>query len=719
LRVIRAVSEFTPPSLDPDFEPSDRLAERLIWFDNQLRRGGTIVFGPPTHGMRDGSLRSGYPNSLGEPTRRLDSRDTESSSFAGAITRLMAPAALPRDTSEHGLDESSGEEFPGDVFSGDLSSGDVSPGDLLEEQRLFDCLRGLRGLFGTLGRQADGDSAGVPRLGELWNERYEVQAALGSGAAGVVRLAHDRHLKRPVALKFPRVESGRGADRRDDLLRDAQVAARFDHRGILTVHELIIPAEGNPCLVMPYCRGGSLRTWLQAYPEPLDPRLCVRLVRELAEATQYAHERQVVHRDLKPENILLQSRRGEEHGARSAVDTRPDRLLDEWQPRIADFGLALVRETATSESETPHPMGGTLRYMAPEQMRGQVTAFGPATDVHALGVLLRELLTGQASRDRTESTPVHRAPRIPSELQRIIQRCTAPDPVDRYPTSRQLGDDLRRWETCEPVHAGRRPSLFTRLRKWVIRHRRPVGWTTVGMLLMVWGALAIARLPTRIERDWSRWGQIPTDFPFAGIEHSGNGSVHLDPKSAQLVIVSSRARMAQLGDLPHGGDLDLSLDLELSGRVDDCGVFFGYRDQQPTSDDPGCARMHAVSVSRKLEGLIPRLYVRRNIGYFLKDGRFHYAAMGQLREWLAPPRGDQVGLLRRKVRLRLQIQNGILQEISVNGQPLPQFTDPSVDQEIEEYHDLNLSGPFGVFVNGSTTVQFGLPEQNQVVTSFR
>jgi hypothetical protein len=148
-------------------------------------------------------------------------------------------------------------------------------------------------------------------------------------------------------------------------------------------------------------------------------------------------------------------------------------------------------------------------------------------------------------------------------------------------------------------------------------------------------------------------------------------------------------------------------------------VFFAYREVQPTPDDPGCARMHAVAVCRKLDGLIPRLYVRRNIAYFLRDGRFHYSAMGQLREWSAKQSGEQNGLRRRKVRLRLQIQNGILKEISVNGHPLPEFTDPSVDQEIERFHDLNLSGAFGVFVNGSTTVQFGLPEQNQLVNSFR
>jgi serine/threonine protein kinase len=627
--------------------------------------------------------------------------------MGGAITRLMAAAAPPRDKSETGLNDSDLEE----------STDGELPGDPQEEQGLFDFLHGLRALVGTLGRLSEGEIVGVPQVGELWNERYEVQAALGSGAAGHVRLAYDRHLPRQVALKFPRVELGRGEDRRDDLLRDAQVAARFNHPGILTVHELIIPAQGNPCVVMPYCEGGSLHAWLQAYPEPLDPRMCVRLVRELAEATQYAHERQVVHRDLKPENILLQSRRGLEHGAKFAVDTRPDRLLDEWQPRIADFGLALVRETATLASKTPHPMGGTLWYMAPEQIRGQVTEFGPATDVHALGVLLKELLTGQALRHSADATPVRPVRSIAPELRRIIEHCTAPAFGDRYSTCRQLVDDLRRWEHGEPVHAGRTPSLSDHLGKWLIRHRRSVGWITVAMLLIFWGGLAFSRLPSRIEREWARWGEIPTDFPFAGIEHAGNGSVHLDAKTRQLVIVATRARMAKLGDLPPGGDLDLCLDLELPNDVDDCGFFFGYRAVEPTHAHPECARLHVISLTRGPHGKRDLTQSRRNIAVLLPgDGWIRTPGWGQL-EQLPRRDGDEPLRLPRVTRLRLKIVRGIVEEVAINGRSISHFQGTVFNRHIDEdlnpnlsVHDLNVAGPFGVYVNSPRTLAVSLPQ---------
>jgi hypothetical protein len=246
-----------------------------------------------------------------------------------------------------------------------------------------------------------------------------------------------------------------------------------------------------------------------------------------------------------------------------------------------------------------------------------------------------------------------------------------------------------------------------------------VGWTTVGMLLMMWGALAFSRLPSRIEREWSRWGQIPTDFPFAGIEHAGNGSVHLDAKSGKLIIVGDGPRMAKLGDLPPGGDLDLCLDLELPNDIDDCGFFFGYRPIEPTIENPECARMHVVALTRGGMTNLHRTKARRNISYLLPDGTRIYTSGWGFLEQLPRHQGEAPLLLPRVTRLRLKIVRGIVEIVEINGQVVPHFQglefnlkiDPDLSSKLS-VRDLNLAGPFGVFVNDPRTLHVSLPTKS-------
>ena len=662
-----------------------------MWYDEQLRQGTTIVFGPET----ERTLRQATDSGNSKFGRDLEWAESRHDTQPQVATLLMAPFAVPLQSP------------PADLGA--------DPAVDAEEQDLFHCLHWLRDLFGTLGGGGAAETPGVPESGELWNGRYRVQELLGSGAAGHVCLAFDEQMGRQVALKFPRVGSGLRGDRREDLLHDAQMAARLDYDGILTVHELIIPAEGSPCLVMPYCRGGSLRAWLRAHPEPLEPGLCVRLLCELAAAVQFAHERSVVHRDLKPENILLQFRRGLAAEGATAARTPPATLLEEWQPRIADFGLALVHDTGGSAAETPYPMGGTWRYMAPEQMRGDVTALGPATDVYALGVLLKELLQGQKT-TRPNQASGHKRD-FPSGLSRIIGCCTQPDPQSRYSTVAELQADLNRWQRGEPVHAGQTPAVLERFCKWTVRHRGSLGLVGLG-LISVCAVLLFARMPSLLERKWSRWGQIPTDFPFAGIEQSGNGSVHLDPKSGQLVIVSNRARMAQLGDLPPGGDLDLALDFELPNDISDCGLFFGYRTTEPGPEHPECARLHLISLTRGPHGQRHLTQVRRNIGNLRpKDGCIRHDAWGQLEQLPRSSHDDPIRLTQ-VTRVRLKITRGIVQLVAINGEVVLHFQgiefnrliDPQRNRNLSPL-DLNLAGPFGVYVNDRRSINVSLPLQ--------
>ncbi len=255
--------------------------------------------------------------------------------------------------------------------------------------------------------------------------RYPVVQLLGSGGFGRVVLAYDERLDRQVAIKI-----AHKADQ--SLLADAQRAARLKHDGIVTIHAVEATPDGSFFIVMEHLEGGSLAERLKREGK-LPPEQAVRLVAEVAQAVQHAHERGFCHRDLKPENILFDA---------------------DGRPHVVDFGLA-VHESR--QADRKGEVSGTWAYMAPEQIRGEVPRIDGRTDVWALGVILYELLTGQhpfSGRDRAELTDQieHREPRpprqidpaIPAPVQDVVLKSLAKRPADRYPSAADLGDALRR-----------------------------------------------------------------------------------------------------------------------------------------------------------------------------------------------------------------------------------------------------------------------------------
>src|SRR5262245_42000816 len=217
-------------------------------------------------------------------------------------------------------------------------------------------------------------------------------------------------------------------------VREAQAAAALDHPHVVPLYEV---GEVGPIWYMSaaYCPGPTLASWLAGQQQPVSARAAAQLVATLADAVSHMHSRGVVHRDLKPANVLLQiancelqietqgraenasdalpklqrPRQEHEDSARSvttqAVTTQarfpiasqtPDQSaichLQSAIPKITDFGLAKVRADA-ADQPVAQPLSGTPRYMAPEQAAGHRLLIGPATDVHALGAILYELLT--------------------------------------------------------------------------------------------------------------------------------------------------------------------------------------------------------------------------------------------------------------------------------------------------------------------------------------
>ena len=296
--------------------------------------------------------------------------------------------------------------------------------------------------------------------------RFEIRGLLGRGGFGIVYRAFDPVLCREVALKIPRAEALADADCQARFQQEARVAARLHHPNLVPVHEA--GQLGPICYIaFAYCPGSDLATWLKERAlRGLGPIPCVEaasLLRTLARAIHYAHGCGILHRDLKPSNILL-----------SPVDSSTTPAHDSlWFPeadnalipRVTDFGLAKFAVGDQAQTSSGQ-MLGTPSYMAPEQTDGRLGPVGPATDVHALGAILYEVLTGrppfearspletlQRVRTMEPERPSRLRPDLPRDLETICLTCLQKEPRKRYPSAEALAEDLRRFQAHEPILA--------------------------------------------------------------------------------------------------------------------------------------------------------------------------------------------------------------------------------------------------------------------------
>jgi serine/threonine protein kinase len=286
-----------------------------------------------------------------------------------------------------------------------------------------------------------------------------LERELGRGGMGVVYLARDRRLDRPVALKVLPPQLAQQPEVRERFLREARTAARLSHPHVVPVYRAD-EAAGLAYFTMAFVEGESLGDRVRDRG-PLAPAEAVRILREVAWALAYAHARGVVHRDVKPENILLE---------RPVHGGGPGRAL------VGDFGIARQADglAAADGSERltleGHVMG-TLHYMSPEQASG-----GPLdgrSDLYALGVVAYQALSGRLPFDdvrgaavlvahATRPAPPLRAvaPHVPAPLAAVIDRCLAKEPEARYATGEALAEALGRALEETPAAArGDQPAL--------------------------------------------------------------------------------------------------------------------------------------------------------------------------------------------------------------------------------------------------------------------
>lgn len=335
-----------------------------------------------------------------------------------------------------------------------------------------------RTLFSSAGPAAAAAPATAREVPLLAFGKYELLRRLQAGGMGAVFLARDRALKRLVALKVLR---GLGPTKQelDRFLREAQVAAALRHPGIVQVYEYDQFGD-TPYLAMEFVPGGTLHDRLKELRG--QPALAVPVFAQIASAVGFLHAHGIVHRDLKPANILLAS---------------PGRESGEFDPKVADFGLAKFLEEEQGPTQTGMVLG-TPSYMAPEQAEGRVHRIGPPTDVWALGVMLYEALTGLkpfVGQDHAEvykqitanqfTPPSQLEPRIEPELEQVILSCLATEPSDRYATAQPLAADLSR------LHTGKKPKNTGRLRRRRFLRRWARSRAAVAATLLLVAGLAV------------------------------------------------------------------------------------------------------------------------------------------------------------------------------------------------------------------------------------
>lgn len=262
--------------------------------------------------------------------------------------------------------------------------------------------------------------------------RYQILDKLGRGGMATVYKAHDPGINRDVAIKFLHANLCEDSEYRARFLREARAAGGLSHPNIVVVHD-VGEIEGRPYMAMELIDGDSLTDVLEK-EKALPVRDVVVMGMQLARALDYAHSKGIVHRDIKPGNIV--------------------RLKGTKTVKVMDFGIAHVDDNSTREQRTQvGDILGTPQYMSPEQARGD--RLDGRSDLFSMGIVLYQMLTGSrpfradslvalaVKIAKEEPTPIDKLrAEVPASLRRVVERCLAKSPEQRFQSGRELSEAL-------------------------------------------------------------------------------------------------------------------------------------------------------------------------------------------------------------------------------------------------------------------------------------
>src|SRR5580692_10081002 len=270
---------------------------------------------------------------------------------------------------------------------------------------------------------------------------YEILSAIGAGGMGEVYKARDTRLDRIVAIKVLPDHLSDRSELRERFEREARTIASLNHPHICTLHD-IGQQDGTDFLVMEYLEGETLAERLKKGPLPLNQILQYSI--EISDALDKAHRKGITHRDLKPGNIMLTK------SGTKLLDFGLAKLKQEAAPATPESQLVTMKDAVTAEGT----ILGTLQYMAPEQVEAKEV--DARTDIFAFGAVVYEMATGRrAFEGKTQASLIAKIletdpppiaslqPMTPAALDRVVKRCLAKDPEERWQSARDLEVELK------------------------------------------------------------------------------------------------------------------------------------------------------------------------------------------------------------------------------------------------------------------------------------
>jgi hypothetical protein len=378
----------------------------------------------------------------------------------------------------------------------------------------------LAGSSGEPGREGRSPGPRSALVGRRLSGRYRIEDQIGAGGMSTVYLAFDETLERPVALKVLESDFSRDPNALERFRREARTVAQLSHPHVV----MVIDAgedEGHPYIVFEHVRGETLKDRIRrSGPLPISEAVAYAI--EIGRALDAAHERQLVHRDVKPQNVLLD---------------------EEGRAKVTDFGIARSLELDAHQLTAAGRVVGTTDYVSPEQALGhEVTG---QSDVYSLGIVLYEMLAGEvpfsgdssinvAMKHVREGLPDIRArrPEISAALAAVVERATAKDIANRYPTVREMLRDLEEMLTYEAARAGGAEGEATAVLDQLVPERAHGrrGRRRLRIALTALVALAIALgAGVAIEATRDQGGNSPSRAGLSPIQLGERNAVDYDP----------------------------------------------------------------------------------------------------------------------------------------------------------------------------------------------